>query len=113
MVYVYGIPNCDKIKKTKSLLDKEKIEYTFVNVRIAPIDKEKLSAVVSQLGLDTVLNRKGMMYRKLGLKDKNYTDDQLFNALLNEQRLIKRPLIENKNKFHSGYDETVILEFVK
>jgi len=110
---VYGVPSCDQIKKTKTFLQKENIEYTFVNIRKEALDREKLTKVIVQLGVDTVLNRRGMLYRKLGLKDKNLNNDQLAEELFNEQGMIKRPLIENNNMFHIGYDEQAILTFLK
>lgn len=113
MIHVYGVPSCDKIKKTKTFLEQNNIKYTFINVRSEPLSKETLSTVIEQLGLDVVLNRKGILYRKLGLKHKNLTNPQLFNALLKEQGMIKRPLVENDGRFHCGYDETAILDFVK
>lgn len=113
MIRIYGVPSCDKIKKTLKLLDHHKIEYEFVNVRKIPVEKEKLKGITDTLGLDRVLNRQGMLYRKLGLKEKNLTPGQLFEQLFNEQGMIKRPLIEFQGKFHIGYDEEKILQFLK
>jgi len=113
LINVYGVPTCDKIRKTKSFLEQNKIEYTFINVRSEPLSKDTLSMAINQLGLDVVLNRKGMLYRKLGLKDKNLNDIQLFEELFNEQGMIKRPLIEKNANYHCGYDEQAILSFVK
>jgi len=113
VIDVYGVSTCDKIKKTLSLLNRNKIDHNFINVRKNPIDRETLSHAVSQLGLDIILNRKGMLYRKLGLKDKNLSEKQLFEELYNEQGMIKRPLIKKKGVFHCGYDEPAIIDFVK
>ncbi|MCB0282221.1 MAG: arsenate reductase family protein [Calditrichaeota bacterium] len=113
MIRIYGVPSCDKIKKTLKLLDNNKIAYEFANVRKTPVEKGKLKIITDALGIDLVLNRQGMLYRKLGLKDKNLTSDQLFEQLFNEQGMIKRPLIEYNGKFHVGYDEEKILQFIK
>ena len=78
-----------------------------------PLNQETLRLAVNQLGLDIVLNRKGMLYRKLGLKDKKLSTKQLFEELLKEQGMIKRPIIEKDGLFHCGYDETAILGFLK
>ena len=65
-----------------------------------------------QLGIDLVVNSKGATYRKLGLKQKNLNEDELFEVLISEQGMIKRPLIENKGRFWIGFDETGILDFI-
>jgi len=71
-----------------------------------------LRDVVFQLGLDVVVNSKGATYRKLKLKQKNQNEDELFQVLVNEQGMIKRPLIEKNGRFRIGFDEAGILEFV-
>ncbi|KAA3609760.1 MAG: Spx/MgsR family RNA polymerase-binding regulatory protein [Calditrichaeota bacterium] len=113
MIKVYGVPSCDQIKKTKTFFQKENIEFTFVNIRKETLDRDKLNKVIDQLGIDVVLNRRGMLYRKLGLKDKNLNNDQLADELFNEQGMIKRPLIEQGKLFHIGYNEQEILKFLK
>ena len=94
-------------------LEKENIDFTFVNIRKEQLDREKLVKVIDHLGINIVLNRRGMLYRKLGLKDKNLNNNQRSEELFNEQGMIKRPLIEYKNGFHIGYDEQAILAFLK
>ena len=113
MISVFGVPTCDKITHTQSLLNSNSIDFTFINVRKSPISKDELKNIIDQLGLEVVLNKRGMLYRKLGLKKKNLSDQQLFNELLNEQGMIKRPLIKKGDKYHSGYDEEAIIMFLK
>ena len=113
MISVFGVPTCDKIKKTQSLLNSNSIDFEFINVRKSPISKDELKNIIEQLGLEVVLNKRGMLYRKLGLKDKNLSDQQLFSELLNEQGMIKRPLIKKGDKYHSGYDDEAIIKFLK
>jgi len=66
-----------------------------------------------ELGMDQVANRKSATYRKLGLKDKNLNDEQLFAVLVGEQGMIRRPLIEKDDRFFCGFDEEAIIAFVK
>lgn len=94
------------------VLDENKIQYEFINLKKTPVSESFLRDVVVQLGLDIVLNSKGATYRKLGLKDKNLNDNELFQWLFKEQGMIKRPLIERNGKFRIGFDETGILKFV-
>lgn len=113
MIKVYGVPSCDKIKKTLNLFEDQKIEFEFINLRQRPLLKEMLRVVIDQLGINTVLNTRGMIYRKKGLKDKNLSEENLFIELFKDQGMIKRPLIENQGKYISGYDQDKILNFVK
>lgn len=113
LIRIYGVPTCDKIKKTQKLLDSRNIDYTFINVRKTPIEKDKLIKITDKLGIDKVLNSKGMLYRKLGLKDKNLSAEQLLEELYNEQGMIKRPLIEKNDRYSVGYDEAAILNFLE
>jgi Spx/MgsR family transcriptional regulator len=113
LIRVYGVPSCDKIRKTKTLFSSHDMDFEFINVRKKPLTRKQLQQVIKQLDLDNVINRKGMLYRKKGLKEKGLTADQLFEELLNEQGMIKRPLIEKGDQFIVGYDEKAILDFVK
>ena len=112
MIKLYGVPNCQQIRKTKGLFEEHNIEYEFVHVKKTPVSADFLREVVKQLRLGTVLNNKGMTYRKLGLKDMNLSDEELFEWLVKEQAMIKRPLIEKNNRFWVGFDEKEILEFL-
>ena len=113
MVKVYGIPNWQQIRKTRVVYDENNISYEFQNLKKEPLEENFLRDVVRQLGLDVVVNSKGMTYRKLGLKDKNLSEEDLIKVLLEEQGMIKRPLVENKERFQIGFDEQKLLDFAK
>ena len=113
MVKVYGIPNWQQIRKTRVVYDENNISYEFQNLKKEPLEENFLRDVVRQLGLDVVVNSKGMTYRKLGLKDKNLSEEDLIKVLLEEQGMIKRPLVENKGRFRIGFDEQELLDFAK
>ncbi len=112
MIVLYGVPTCQKIRKTKALLEELNVEYQFVNVRKTPVSEEQLRQIVKQLGLEKVVNSKGPTYRKLGLKDKNLDDEALFQILLKEQGMITRPLIQKGDQYWIGFDEEGIKQFV-
>ncbi len=112
MIVLYGVPTCQKIRKTKALLEQLNVNYQFVNVKKTPIPEEQLRTIVKQLGLQNVVNSKGPTYRKLGLKDKNLDDEALFQILLKEQGMITRPLIQKGDQYWVGFDEEGIKKFV-
>jgi Spx/MgsR family transcriptional regulator len=102
-----------KYERQKHCSRKNGIDYRFVNVKKQPISREELQKVVEQLGLMNVLNYKGPTFRKLGLKGKNLSEEELFEWLLKEQGMINRPLIKKGEKYWVGFDEQGILKFVK
>ncbi len=112
MIKLYGIPNWQQIRKTRAVFEANAIDYEFINLKKTPVSEDFLRDVVHQLGLDVVVNSKGATYRKLKLKEKNLNDDELFQVLLQEQGMIKRPLIEKDGRFWIGFDEPGILSFI-
>lgn len=111
MITLYGVPSCNKIRDTRSLLDKKNISYTFVDVKKRPLTREKLSEIAQKLGLEKVVNKRGTTYRKLGLSGRDIQDEELFDLLLQNQSMITRPLLEKNNRYHIGFDEQAILKF--
>ena len=65
MVTLYGIPNCDTVKKARTWLAEHQIDYHFYDYKKQGIDAEKLAIWCQQWGWENVLNRKGLTYKKL------------------------------------------------
>ncbi|WP_234572532.1 arsenate reductase family protein [Rhodohalobacter sp. 614A] len=112
MIEVYGINNCDKIRKTKKWLKENDIEFEFFDVKKEPLSREELEEFVHRVGLDTLVNKRGMKWRKLGLKDQDLGDDELFEELLKNQTMIKRPVLISGEAILVGYDEDAFETFV-
>ncbi len=112
MIKVYGIKNCNKVRDTFKWLEENEIEYEFIDLKKDPLSEQKLDEFVHKVGLDVILNKRGMKWRDLGLKDKNLDDDQLFDQLLEHQTMIKRPLLEQGDAILVGYDEDAFDAFV-
>lgn len=96
-------------------MEEKKIDFEFVNVKKEPVNETQLKEITDQLGVQTITNSKGPTYRKLGLKENPPSDPELFQWLLKEQGMIKRPLIEKEGKYwiaEKGYDEEAILGFI-
>jgi len=113
MLTLYGIPNCDTIRKTKKFLEKHNIPFQFIDVRKTPVPADQLKEICDRLGLMKVVNTRGQTYRRLGIKEKQLSDDQLFKLLVEEQAMIKRPLLKNNNNYFIGYDEQGLLKFAR
>lgn len=113
MIQVYGIKNCNKMRDTFAWLDEKGIDYEFIDVKKEPLTGEELQSFVNQIGLDVLVNRRGMKYRQLGLKDRNLSDRELFDVLLENQTMIKRPVLVKGQAILVGYDEDSFESFVE
>lgn len=105
MIQVYGIKNCNKVRDTFSWLEDNGVEYEFIDLKKEPLKREELRSLVNQIGLDVLVNKRGMKWRQLGLKDKNLSDSELFDVLLENQTMIKRPVLVREQAILVGYDE--------
>jgi len=112
MLKVYGIKNCNKVRDTFKWLEENDVDYEFINLKKEPLSEGKLDEFVHKVGLDVLINKRGTTYRNLGLKDKDLDDDQLFDQLLENQTMIKRPVLEQDDAVLVGYDEDAFDSFV-
>jgi arsenate reductase len=95
MLTIYGIRNCDTMKKAMRWLDGAGVAYTFHDFRVAGIEPGKLAAWCASLGWEKLLNRRGLTWRKLDDSQKLDIDETRAIALMAEYpTLIKRPVLE-------------------
>ena len=94
-VTIYGIKNCDTMKKARTWLDARGIAYRFHDYKAEGIDEASLARWVGALGWETVLNRAGTTFRKLPDADKeNLTREKAITLMLEQPSMIKRPVLE-------------------
>ena len=107
MIHLYGIPNCDTVKKARTWLDKQGLAATFHDYKKEGADPSKVAAWIAAAGLDVVVNRKGTTYRKLSDADKTAAaDSHTAVALLVQQpSIIKRPIVEYSGGILVGFKE--------
>ena len=107
MIEVYGIPNCDTVKKARKWLDANGIGYTFHDYKKEGADAGKLSAWIDGKGLDVILNKRGTTFRKLSDEDKANADDShaAVALLVQQPSMIKRPVVEHPNGILVGFKE--------
>ena len=94
-VTVYGIPNCDQIRKTRQWLAEHGIDHHFHDYRRDGLDRELLAGWVAAVGHDTLLNRRGTTWRALDEAARQSATDpgQAIALMLAQPALIKRPVI--------------------
>jgi arsenate reductase len=103
-VTIYGIKNCDTMKKARAWLDAHGIEYAFHDYKTAGIDPGKLEAWAKEVGWETLLNRAGTTFRKLPEKDKDGLSEKKAVALMLAQpSMIKRPVLEVAGRLLVGF----------
>jgi Spx/MgsR family transcriptional regulator len=103
-VTIYGIKNCDTMKKARSWLDAEGIDYAFHDYKSAGIDTAHLNAWCDAAGWETVLNRAGTTFKKLDEADKtDLSREKAITLMLAQPSMIKRPVLEAKGKITVGF----------
>lgn len=104
MLTLYGIPNCDTVKKARTWLDSHGVAYAFHDYKKAGIDAASLRRWIDALGWETVLNRAGTTFRKLSDGDKADLDQGKAIALMLAQpSMIKRPIVEGDGALVAGF----------
>ena len=103
-VILYGIPNCDTVKKARGWLGQHGIGYTFHDYKAAGIDAARLGRWIDRAGLDKVLNRAGTTFRKLPEAQRAVLDETSATALMVAQpSMIKRPIVEHPRGLLVGF----------
>jgi arsenate reductase len=104
MLTLYGIPNCDTVKKARTWLDGQGIAYAFHDYKKAGIDKSLLEGWVRQVGLEALLNRAGTTFKKLPEPEKeNLTEKKAIALMLAQPSMIKRPVADRKGRITVGF----------
>ena len=85
MITLYGIPNCDTIRKARRWLDERGVDYRFHDFRKDGLERDQLQAWVDELGWETLLNKRGLMWRRLPEEKKADLDEKREVALLLEE----------------------------
>lgn len=106
MTTLYGIRNCDTIKKAKCWLEDHNVDYDFHDYKKAGIDKETLQAWCKEFGFESLLNKRGTTWRKLDdtLKD-NVDEASAIDIMCEHTSVIKRPLLISGSTRILGFDK--------
>ena len=104
MVTLYGIRNCDTMKKAWTWLDQHGVDYAFHDYKKAGIDAARLEAWAAEAGWETLLNRAGTTFKKLPDAQKTGLDQAKAIALMSAQpSMIKRPVLEGAGQLLVGF----------
>ena len=108
MITMYGIRNCDTVKKARAWLDARGVAYDFHDYKTAGIDGARLRAWAAELGWERLLNRAGTTFRKLPDADKAGLDrDKAIALMVAHPSAIKRPVLDLGGRRLLGFDAAV------
>ncbi|RYL29614.1 Spx/MgsR family RNA polymerase-binding regulatory protein [Acinetobacter piscicola] len=111
MLKIYGIKNCNSMKKAFDLLNKLSIPYEFHDYKKQGIDADTLKKWLTQQGAEIILNKKGTTWKKLSEQEQQEalaSQENLIQALIIHTSMIKRPVIEKDGMYVVGFDEEKI-----
>lgn len=105
MITLYGISNCDTMKKARSWLHEHAVEYAFHDYKKRGIDESTLRAWIKDVGWEVLLNRRGMMWRNAPDDVKASIDEtSAMQLMLKTPSIIKRPVLDIDGKREVGFD---------
>jgi arsenate reductase len=103
-VQLYGIPNCDTMKKARSWLESQRVDYEFHDYKKSGIERAKLESWVRSAGWEVLLNRAGTTFRNLPDAAKaNLTEAKAVKLMLEQPSMIKRPVLERGETLLVGF----------
>jgi len=104
MTTIYGIKNCDTMKKARAWLEAHGVAATFHDYKASGIDKSTLEGWAKKVGWEVLLNRAGTTFKKLPDADKDgLTEKKAIALMLAQPSVIKRPVLETKGKLTVGF----------
>jgi arsenate reductase len=110
-VTIYGIKNCDTMKKARAWLDDRGVNYAFHDYKVSGIDRARLEAWARDVTWETLLNRAGTTFRKLPNADKADLSKQRAIALMLDQpSMIKRPVLDVDGRLLVGFKPEIYAE---
>ncbi len=105
-ITLYGIPNCDTVKKARTWLDAKGIAYTFHDYKKQGAEPAKIAGWIAEAGLDKVVNRAGTTFRKLSSEDQAALGGEgAPDVLAANTSVIKRPIVEHPGGLLVGFKE--------
>jgi len=111
MTTLYGIPNCDTMKKARKWLNDNGIEYRFHDYKKQGLDETLLRAWIDEIGWEALLNRRGTTWRKLpqAVRD-GINKESAIRVMLENPSIIRRPVLESEEQRHVGFSEQAYQE---
>ncbi len=106
MIKIYGIKNCNTVKKALDSLDEKGLKYQFHDYKKDGVDKAKLEELLKKFGHETLINRKGTTWRQLSKEEQDKVKDNksALELMIQKPSIIKRPILDDGKKQIVGFD---------
>jgi arsenate reductase (glutaredoxin) len=105
MIEIFGIKNCDTMKKAFRWLDENNLEYCFHDYKKEGVDEAIAKAWVEELGWESIINKRGTTWRKLDEETKNTMDNNsAIQTMIAQPSIIKRPLVMVNESIYLGFN---------
>lgn len=106
MITLYGITNCDTIRRARSWLSDHHIDYRFHDFRKDGLDEKLLKQWAKKLGWETLLNKRGLTWRRLDDDIRSNVDEKsAIEIMLDNPAIVKRPVLEAGKTLEVGFNE--------
>ena len=113
MIRVFGISNCDKCREAKKWLEKQEIDFEFIDFRKQALEIADIQRWIESIGQNDLLNRRGTTWRALPDEVKeNFEKLDVVNIILEKPTLIKRPVFETREGLLLGFSSGVMKELM-
>jgi len=109
LLTIYGIKNCDTVRKALKFLTSKSVSYEFIDYRDNPISKELFEIMKQEVGIDLLINKRSTSFKVLTDKQKQNINYELVNQ---HSTLIKRPVLIKNGNVMVGFSEKKYLEFL-
>ncbi len=106
MYILYGIKNCDTVKKAKNWLDSHQLNYQFHDYRMDGLEQDLIDYFEAELGWETLLNKRSSSWRQLSNEQKQtISKESAITLMLETPTLIKRPILKTEDSLLIGFSE--------
>jgi Spx/MgsR family transcriptional regulator len=113
MIQIYGIKNCDTIKKTLNWFEQQGARYDFIDYKKSPPTAEQIQAWLPHVGWEALVNKRGTTWRRLPDADKaDLTLERAIELMVAHPSLIKRPVVTQQGLVTVGYNEAAFKELL-
>ena len=103
---LYGIANCDTVKKTRKFLDDLGVDYQFHDYKKAGLDTALASTLIASIPLETLINKRGTTWRKLPVaQQENLSQTSALALIMSNPSVVRRPIIRHSKGWIVGYSE--------